>query len=259
MWWIIFGVMNQNTDFSYILGARLKELRCSKGLSFEKLSKELKEQYGITISADSLMNYEVTDPNHTKSRKNLGMRVEYLRILANYYGVSSDYLLGVSDVKSSNVSVQEMVKTVGLSEHTITALVNLCKSIPEIIEANDTDIDKKLIFHYFLPSSTIDLIEVLIDTVLSCNEIQADYLTISRPFEQFLILTESYNEVFEENCGAYSNFRERVLPRPDYIRFKSHEICKKIEDSISNSANKFRENDYEVMKANMMGEFSLED
>ena len=248
--------MNQNTDYSYILGARLRELR--GGLSFDKLSKALNEKYGITISADSLMNYEA-GPNHSKSKKNLGMRVEYLRCLADFYGVSSDYLLGMSDIKSSNVSVKEMVKSTGLSERTITALVDLKKSIPETIDADDSDIDQKLIYHYFWPSSTIDLIEVLIDSVVSSEEIKMDYLTISRHFEQFLILTDAYNEVFEEKCDSYSSFEKRVLPRPDYIRFKVHEICKKIEERLSQDANKFREKDFEAMKANLMEEFSLEE
>lgn len=167
--------MNQN--YSYTLAERLKELRRNRSLSHEKLRRALAEKYDIEISIDSLKNYEVTEEHHSKATKNLGMRVEYLRCLADFYGVSSDYLLGISDTKSSATSFQEMVDSTGLSEHTITALIKL-------------------------------------------------------QIEQFLILAEAFN---------------------------AHEICKKIEESISYDVNKFRETDFEVTKANLMEEFSSEE
>lgn len=79
---------------SFIMAERLKQLREEKGLSHDKLSKALLDQYGVKISSDSLMNYEVADAGHTKAYKNQGMRVEYLRCLADFYGVSADYILG---------------------------------------------------------------------------------------------------------------------------------------------------------------------
>lgn len=82
---------------SLIMAARLKQLRKERKLSHVSLSTALNQQYGIDISRDSLMSYEVTDPNHNKPYKNEGMRVEYLRCLADFYGVSSDYLLGLTD------------------------------------------------------------------------------------------------------------------------------------------------------------------
>ena len=86
--------MGFKSDKSFIMAKRLKQLREEKGLSHEKLSKSLSDQYGVKISSDSLINYEVTDLNHSKACKNQGMRVEYLRCLADFYGVSTDYILG---------------------------------------------------------------------------------------------------------------------------------------------------------------------
>ena len=81
-------------DSSLTMARRLKDLREQRGLSHVSLSAALNEKYGIEISRHSLMNYEVSDPNHSKSYINEGMRVEYLRCLADFYQVSSDYLLG---------------------------------------------------------------------------------------------------------------------------------------------------------------------
>ena len=68
-----------------ILGDRLKALRKEKGLSFKKLSDELM-QNGIKISPDALSKYErgVRTP-----------KIDKIRGLANYFGVSIYYLQGI--------------------------------------------------------------------------------------------------------------------------------------------------------------------
>lgn len=65
------------------------------------------------------MNYETTDQHHTKAYKNNGMKVEYLRILADYYGVSTDWLLGLSNIKSPKGKVRQACDYTGLSQKNI--------------------------------------------------------------------------------------------------------------------------------------------
>jgi len=90
-----------NMNLSTEMGKKLKMLRESKGLSHDKLKSELNKEYGITLSRESLMNYEVTNEDHPKVGSNNGMRIETLRYLADFYGVSTDWLLGLDD--SENV------------------------------------------------------------------------------------------------------------------------------------------------------------
>lgn len=106
---------------SLIMAQRLKDLRNERGLSHESLRKALMEKYEIDISVDSLKNYEVSKVPHAKAYKNDGMRVEYLRCLADFYGVSSDYLLGISDTKTPNTETRAIVALTGLSE------LNVCR------------------------------------------------------------------------------------------------------------------------------------
>ena len=120
--------MGFDTGKSFIMAERLKQLREGRGLSHDKLSKALADQYGVKISPDSLINYEVADANHTKAYKNQGMRVEYLRCLANFYHVSADYLIGITDVKSQDPSIATIVKSTGLSERSIYRLRNFIES-----------------------------------------------------------------------------------------------------------------------------------
>lgn len=68
---------------------RLKELRKSKGLSIEELSKELKNK-GDNVSASAIQKYE-------RGRRN--PKIETWKKIANYFGVSVDYLRGKDPYK----------------------------------------------------------------------------------------------------------------------------------------------------------------
>lgn len=113
---------------SIILAERLKALREEKGLSLEKLSELIEDRYGIRISTTSLINYEVASPERIKLYKNLGMRTEYLYVFSDLYGVSTDYLLGLSDIRSADSSVQSIVNSTGLSEDSAIALYAIAKA-----------------------------------------------------------------------------------------------------------------------------------
>lgn len=106
---------------SLIMATRLKQLREERKLSHVSLSAALKRDYGIDISRDSLMSYEVSDPNHSKVYKNEGMRVEYLRCLSDFYNVSSDYLLGLTNDRSKNPAA---VDDLGLSESAVDQIMS---------------------------------------------------------------------------------------------------------------------------------------
>ena len=108
--------MTAGKSKSLIMAQRLKELRTERGLSHEALRKALMEKYEIDISVDSLKNYEVSKVPHAKAYKNEGMRAEYLRCLADFYEVSTDYLLVISDVKSPNQDIVTVVNMTGLTQ-----------------------------------------------------------------------------------------------------------------------------------------------
>lgn len=114
--------MQIHNSFSFVTALRLKQLREEKGLSHQKLSEALSEQFDVTVSRDSLMNYEVATPNHSSAYKNLGMRIEYLHALASFYGVSADYLLGFTDVRAPFADTRAIVSKTGLTEENVRAL-----------------------------------------------------------------------------------------------------------------------------------------
>lgn len=116
-----------------ITAKRLKECRENKKLSHDKLAQELRNVYGLKISSAVLKNYEVSEEYHAKFTAGFGMNVNYLYTLADFFGVSTDYLLGLSDVPSPSASVQAINKEYGLTEKALNRLSqfnNLKKSNP---------------------------------------------------------------------------------------------------------------------------------
>ena len=104
---------------SKMMAARLKELRKARKLSHEKLAVALQNKYGISISKDSLVAYEAPCEGHTRFGSNMRMSVEYIICLADYYGVTTDYLL----VNTDDPSIKPAVRTeTGLSAKAVQNL-----------------------------------------------------------------------------------------------------------------------------------------
>ena len=100
---------------------RLKTLREEKGLSHEKLSGI------IQVSDQSLKNYEKAGRENgseylTRAKAFRGMSVSIAVALAKTFGVSTDYLLGLSDVKSPDADIQAICTYTGLSEKAVKQL-----------------------------------------------------------------------------------------------------------------------------------------
>lgn len=83
-----------------------------KKLSHAALASCLDEK----IKKQSLQNYEAPPFHQTHGYSNMGMSVENLCRLADFYGVSTDYLLGRSDVLSDDVIIQKIIENTGLTE-----------------------------------------------------------------------------------------------------------------------------------------------
>ena len=105
---------------------RLRALRLESNLSHAALAKKLKEKYNIEISVQTLKDYERPAINGTmdvtKGSVILGMRIQYLDTFADFYGVSTDYILGRSSAKTPDVSAQAAMQYTGLSNDAVQVL-----------------------------------------------------------------------------------------------------------------------------------------
>lgn len=196
------------------MAERLKQLREGRGLSHDKLSKALADQYGVKISPDSLINYEVADANHTKAYKNQGMRVEYLRCLANFYQVSADYLIGITDVKSQDPSIATIVKSTGLSERSIYRLRNFIESSDD---SHFSYYDK-----YGIDSAyALEMVEEFIDFALDYRE------NFYLPFDTYL----SFRQLINQHNEDVAKVEEMDPPERSHLSAK---VLRDYRDSVLN-------------------------
>ena len=102
---------------------RLEDLRKEKKLSFEQLSKQLAGR-GVNISHTNLKNYEINDPIHPLYGRTRSMSIEYLVAFADFYDVSVEYLLGLSN--SRKQEYHQISEQLGLCDGAIEELIR-CK------------------------------------------------------------------------------------------------------------------------------------
>lgn len=100
---------------SEISGTRLYDLRKEKGDTQEQLANAL----GVSRSLVKAWENE--------ERR---IKTEDLVRLANYFGVSCDYLLGRTDISSPSITVQEICRYTGLSEKAVANLNHLYQFCP---------------------------------------------------------------------------------------------------------------------------------
>lgn len=101
--------MNDITDVKEQFKKRFSELRYETGLSQVKLGKLLK------LSPATIGYYENGDrvPDIVTAAR-----------IANYFSVSVDYLLGLSDVRSTEQDIKNICKATGLSENAADGLIS---------------------------------------------------------------------------------------------------------------------------------------
>ena len=130
--------------FDYVLcSRRLKELRQEKHISHQALADT------IGVSKQVVINYEVAANNggvvtNSPSDKTLsvaGMKIETLYKLAEYYNVSTDYLLGRTDVKTPDTELKTVCEVTNLSESAAKKIIKLKSPtiISQIIENPEFD------------------------------------------------------------------------------------------------------------------------
>lgn len=221
--------MKSKDDLMKITASRLQELRKRNKLSHQRLSESLEKKYGIKISKSSLINYEADD-FHSRSGSNAGMKAEYLRCLADFYGVSADYILGTSDIESPDISVQTVAKYTGLSENAVKRLYEL-KQQERKYENNEFSpiaILSRLLEHrqlhvilfqylllYFRVDDAMQFIQSLTDGKITNSDEQHEMIDVRQQIEfanyqLFQKVTDSANLLFRADsvlaeCNAIYN------------------------------------------------------
>ena len=104
---------DRNMEIKDIFAERLKELMEQGGETVEQLSNSINNQTGVNVSVGSLVDYK-----KGRARAN----IEALYGIATYYGISTDWLLGLSNVKETSANLQQICNYTGLAPLSVERL-----------------------------------------------------------------------------------------------------------------------------------------
>ncbi len=99
-----------------VFASRLSEIMGDRGLNQTTLQAKILEQSGKTLQRQTISLYM-----NGQSKPD----TERLTLLCNALDVSADYLLGLSQIESNDLMIQEVCEFTGLSERAITNIDRL--------------------------------------------------------------------------------------------------------------------------------------
>ena len=115
------------------LAERLRKCRTGKRWSHDTLLSEL-AAFGFTTSKQHLIDLEkkyvtgegtngvITSYEEKGNAAGIRLAASELRIYAKFYGVTCDYLLGITEVKSPDIDTRAICDRTGLSDEAVNAL-----------------------------------------------------------------------------------------------------------------------------------------
>lgn len=98
------------------LGEKLKDLRNQKGLTTIQVCDEILKRYNYNLSNGKYNEME------GDAKKDFGHKT--FIYLADFFEVSVDYLLGISNIPSPNIKIKAICKLTGLSEKAVKMLIS---------------------------------------------------------------------------------------------------------------------------------------
>ena len=129
-----------------------------------------------------------------------------LSIIADYYGVSTDYLLGRTNTKSPNTDIQAVCNTIGLSEKTILLLQKWNESADNKRFYNSyiSTILENPNFERILDEIGVIIVESRIEGKLynSNNGIEDIIVTQNEQMAKLWIIQKVFTEIIEDMSAA---------------------------------------------------------
>ena len=176
----------------------LSQLRKERGISQKKAANDL------GISQALLSHYE-------KGIRECGL--DFVIKCSEYYGVTTDYLLGVSDSRTG-IAPDSLSQLDEDEEHSVSTLAKATKYLLDISAASSTESSKKnYIYDYYMLSIYRGALTLAKAGVLPKEMFKIDY-TIARDLASAAIAVQDAKFVLIEDrsrTGLDQNFRDNAL------------------------------------------------
>ena len=196
---------NVQDNYNTVFAKRLRELIESTGVSQAELANS------VSVTRQAINSYTLgnTVPNS-----------DVLTDIAKYFDVSSDYLLGLIDIKSNDITVKSICEEIGLSDKSVNLLIDLNR-IKKLEKEARTLLAKDTNRHLVRESDYFDC--------ESSNKLFS-YLDIINYFTEnvtyywngmeILRRIATVNIYGDEDDSSIDTEDERILLNPDYSHYR---------------------------------------
>lgn len=147
-----------------------------------------------------------------------------LAAIARYFGVSVDWLLGVTDVRSADIDIQQICKYVGLSEQAVTFL-----------HSESSDIEAMSAFDRILRTNNklCHRLNVILSLAFQHRD-KHPYSRIRTPFAK--MLPEDTKRLFFDALDEWGGYLLDPQEVPDYYLSQAEYVFRTIIDAASYNA-----------------------
>ena len=193
-------------------GERFKEARVSYNRNGKQTMKTVEKAAGVSASC-------IKDLENDDCKREVGY--EKIAKLAEHYGVSADWLLGLHDIRSADLNIQAICKMTGLSCDTVSRLLYIHSSGSET-EKLALDLINRVLSDPKKPALLSDMERYIkgsgeADTVkLRSGEV----LPVGELYSEFLM--QNIRAALDEYRNRESGITETTVVTVDNMRMEGH-------------------------------------
>ena len=215
--------MSKYSKPNLTMGERFKDARIVHNQHGKETTGAVADATGVSKSTLSEIENDKRAPG-----------AEIITVLARHYGVSADYLLGLSDVITSDITTQAIIEYTGLSEKNIKTLHGMAQHLdrPIILVADDkaTNLDGNKPF--------LDCLNDLLEAVYSEREnVMKHYIRMRRRTVRTSAVDVWYVKGTPTSLQGlepqrYDDLREQLPHDNELVEYDCMKIAKAIERNL---------------------------
>ena len=225
---------------------RFRDARIADNKHGRQTMDEVAAATGVSKNMISRLEKDLRS-NNDKPEAESGVKWQAVAKLAMHYGVSADYLMGLSEVKTPDINIRAMCDILGLSEQTISTLVlanRVKKEIPSaktyddmvsisdmrniLAESNKTfsaPIEAIYGSLFFCADGLLRFVEDVVKNAMKDATLTSQYYKLIGETDS----TYEYSlQDYLSSLGAALRVNSELMPTTDYKRFVIYEITTSI-------------------------------
>lgn len=208
-------------------GQRLRELRG------EKTQAEAAQAIGLKASAYSMYEGERREPGF-----------DTLVMIADHYGVSTDYLLGRTECKSPDIDTRAICKNTGLSEAAVSTLIELKTNDILYYDLEDEEEEHEIMLHdwkqrketFYKLTNALFSFPLVLDYIFLCKDIERNVFARKNVTGPMSIELGRHRNNLPENLKPF------LVDPFSYMSYTEYEIYSSLTE-IANQMTKTLQND----------------